>query len=399
MSGLLHHGNEKIINLMNSIIEKKNSESIGEMKVVLDKLQNLTTKKGELSFEKTTQSLKNLLKDLALSTLSDNCDVIQFLSTIIHALELTQSNTKRAELASAEKLILYECDNNQDELLTYIINILKKDGSKFSLQDVLRLVVMIYSVVTPDCSFKMERDLKKLLAKHIVDNYKQSSCISFIESILSDETLDQLQNPTEEEEASPVEEEEEEADWDNWNEDFDDDKPKKKFDIKENIQNLVEEDLSIIFKCLNAVKRQRQYFQILNKLAANDHVFIFENESGNLGNTETPFRSLCKQLAYVLGETEPCPDLVHNASLLSTISNTFGFMFQSKSKPIKNESSTMILFIVGGITFGEITDIKQMINNNLREKGQHSPYFGKKIILGSTCITSAEIILNHLFSH
>ncbi|KAG2393264.1 hypothetical protein C9374_006795 [Naegleria lovaniensis] len=199
--------------------------------------------------------------------------------------------------------------------------------------------------------------------------------------------------------STPTEEEElEDENWDNWDENFDDeeDQPKNNKSQAEVSQSL-QHDLDCHFKTMNAIKKQRQYFQTLDKLAGNDNVFIFDSYSGNLGNIETPFRSMCKQLAYILGEVDQCSDLVHNASLLSQLTNTFGFVFQSqKAKLIRNESSTIIIFVVGGITGGEIADIKEMIGFNLREKGQHSPYFGKKVWIGSTHVTSSEQIMDQV---
>ncbi|KAF0984125.1 hypothetical protein FDP41_008040 [Naegleria fowleri] len=408
LSGLLHHGNEKIIDLIRSSIEKKPSETISEMKITLDKLQNIVSKKGDMSLDKTISSLKSLLQNLSLPLMIQNGETIQFLSTILHSQEIIHNDTKYSELASTEKLILYECDTNQEELLKNVVDILKKDKTKFSSKEILRLVIMIYSVVSPQCTFSNEQELKCLLVDRIIEEYKQShsnsSFVEFLNHVLSGKSMNLLKqseasNASDEKSETPQEEEELEDDnWDNWDEDFDDDKDQSKnsksqTELSQSLQN----DLTHHFKNLNAIKKQRQYFQTLDKLAGNDNVFIFDSHSGNLGNTETSFRSMCKQLTYVMGEMDQCPDLVHNASLLSQLTNTFGFMFQSqKAKLIRNESSAIIIFVVGGITCGEIADIKDMIRLNIQEKGQNSPYFGKKVWIGSTQITTAENIMKQV---
>ncbi|KAG2393263.1 hypothetical protein C9374_006794 [Naegleria lovaniensis] len=174
LSGILHHGNEKIVDLIRSTIEKKPSETISEMKILLDKLQNVASKKSDMSLDKTISSLKNLLQRLNPPMMVQNGEIIQFLSTILHSLELIHNNTKYSELSSTEKLILYECDTNQEELLKNIVDILKKNKTKFTTQEILRLVIMIYSVVSPNCTLSYEHELKNLLVDRIIEEYKQN---------------------------------------------------------------------------------------------------------------------------------------------------------------------------------------------------------------------------------
>jgi len=387
------HGNSQKLKMMRALFDKSPKDSLSELqRILLEDDQKVTNVKNQSSsLDRLSSTLESLqTRDVAFTL--ENGELLEFVSSVLNKLKSSKSETKQAELSSVEKLILYECDSNQEELLNSIISLLKKEGEKFNVEDILRLTSIIYSVVTPECTFDGENELKDMICKKIIQEANESigHKNGFLVRMLKPDTLKQLESEKTQNKNDPKDEDEE--DWDNWNEEFSDEE-----DIN-SVQEYLREELDYHFKCLNAIKKQREQLQTLRKLAGNEHTFIFENP-GVFGETETPYRSLCMQLAYVIGQSEPCNDLVHSTSLLGSISNTFGFMLQKKTKLIRDESSTIIIFVVGGITCGEIADIRNMIEGNIKEKGIQSPYHGKDVLIGSTSmITSPHFIPYQLFT-
>ena len=67
------------------------------------------------------------------------------------------------------------------------------------------------------------------------------------------------------------------------------------------------------------------------------------------------------------------------------------------SKPRMSKQSTLVIFVVGGITFKEVGQVQQVIED-WRERGGGGEMVAKRIILLSTCIMNPEKIVHMMFS-
>ncbi|KAL9653963.1 hypothetical protein ABK040_014175 [Willaertia magna] len=420
--GLIHHNDLKSINLIRTILSKNSKDSLNEISSIVNSLQKISNKKNTDDIKQIISQLKTLMNNKGTTFILENNELLQLLSTILDGLDKLNNSTIYPKLSSIEKLLMWDSAANQSELLNSLLSTFGYDNNEFSLRDLFQLLTCLYSMVPPDIIFTDENKVKEMIVDNILkemklnnnNNSNNQKDIEFIKLLLPSSTISLLEKYGKESEQQNVEtpkEEEEEEDWDNWDEfdEFSDDeqhhgnKKNKNNTSTQQQLNLLKEtilkDLGIHFKCLRSITKQRLPFQTLSKLINNEQTFVPDNFSGILGQADTPYQSLAKQIVHVLGEKDNCSDLTHNTSLLSSITNTFGqFMFQSKQKLIRDESCAVFLFFVGGITAGEIADIRHMIDFHNKEKGKTSPFYNKEIYIGSTCLTSSNLIVNQLFS-
>eukprot|EP01130_Rhizamoeba_saxonica_P001173 TRINITY_DN1106_c0_g1_i2.p1 TRINITY_DN1106_c0_g1~~TRINITY_DN1106_c0_g1_i2.p1 ORF type:complete len:438 (-),score=91.14 TRINITY_DN1106_c0_g1_i2:34-1347(-) len=158
---------------------------------------------------------------------------------------------------------------------------------------------------------------------------------------------------------------------------------------------LEDEIASLVNKKLNnedidEYEQQRLQLELVDKMdiLIDNLKYIYKVRSGltdykNLVNNNGTYQPLLKQIIRdIFNDRKTLTDLKlkENSSLVSGLRN-FGFI-QSKPKPSSN--STIILFVVGGITCEEISAIKELVPETTN------------FIIGSTCLITSQRTKQHL---
>jgi hypothetical protein len=141
--------------------------------------------------------------------------------------------------------------------------------NEFSLRDVLKLLIFIYSLVSPDCTFKKRAELERLITD-IMLTVPQQQKLGWLSEDLEQQIAEHLSNsPRKHEEEEDEEGEEEE--WDTWDDEQDEEddfghkKPQKKPQSSqsgEQLKKKISQVVSSVFDKLEILIKQRSTMKI-----------------------------------------------------------------------------------------------------------------------------------------
>lgn len=284
--------------------------------------------------------------------------LLQYLCTAIDAIEKVNSHYDKC--LGTEKVLLWNAEDGQAELLE---NILELSHDDFGVEEICMWLILIYSVIAPECELEDEEMLKSVLKARIMQQQQRS--LGWLGDAIEEALADHFNN-----QSAPSN---------------DDDQSENK-GLSEHTKQEIEDSVMETIRRLQTIRENRAGLKSLRELILQD-----EEYSAVLGQP-TCYHPLLKQLAKRLVHNETTPDIVQSHGLLKSLSSTFGrLMFQSyEPKYIPDNCKQLIIFVVGGITAAEIADMQQQFRP-LTDSRQDLA-----ISVGGTCVTSPSHIYNHV---
>jgi hypothetical protein len=245
------------------------------------------------------------------------------------------SRKNENNLLSVQTSILRSLSEEPEMIFKELLNLLKKD--EITLKNLLILLIIIYSSVDPSVEFEILSELKFEIFQYFINKRPQDSFLN--ESLRKQGTLTE-------------------------------------FDMK-TFEMEIEEFLKGLIHKLELIKSQRESFQEFRNLY----------QKGNDQEEEIAIQpSLVMNLCEFIEEEKNIVDLHRSRSLLQSLKNSsFGF-FSSFVETNTNQftSNNYMIFIVGGVTWNEVTKFNTMKKGN------------KNILFGSNAIIQSDDILSEI---
>jgi hypothetical protein len=245
------------------------------------------------------------------------------------------SRKNENNLLSVQTSILRSLSEEPEMIFKELFNLLKKD--EISLKNLLILLIIIYSSVDPSVEFEILSELKFEIFQYFINKRPQDSFLN--ESLRKQGTLTE-------------------------------------FDMK-TFEMEIEEFLTEFIHKLELIKSQRESFQEFKNLYQKG---IGQEEE--IAIQPSLVMNLCE---FIEGEKN-IVDLHRSRSLLQSLKNSsFGF-FSSFVETNTNQftSNNYVIFIVGGVTWNEVTKFNTMKKGN------------KNILFGSNAIIQSDDILSEI---
>jgi transposase-like protein len=452
-SGLSHNGNTQIINLIRTMMTSFSEDSYPIIRNLLlsflsgeehKKAADLISSKAK---EKQLQTIFDIIMKIP-SVVFSQLELLQFVCVILDIIKRTEIDlsNRYKQFTSTEHILLMEGTQDIASVLLRIEEILKEDKEK-DLRTIFKLLIFIFSFSPPKQEFEFEEEFKQELTNAILqgkdnlgwlpDNIFQSISQTVVTHQNNDESDDHEEdedwgNDWDEDEEEEKDEEDDEN-WDNEWDDFDPfkkdkDQSKKNLTLKTTKQKApvkrqqkqqpaantqqnrarveIAHAVDEAFRRLHAVSNQRSGLQTFRTVMPGPESTLrpemvgYDLKAGTFGKKEVPYEPLLKQFVAQLSDQENClniTDVRHNRSLLRSLSTTFGrFMFQSKPKLITDDCAVVLIFVVGGITAGEICDIRKVIDYHNKIDGPNSSFYNRTILIGSTTFCTPDFIYDKI---
>ncbi|KAL0491891.1 MIP3 [Acrasis kona] len=381
--GILHHMHLNLLESMSSITSDTPNDTLKSLLTMVEPNIKTPSFIPEKRYQKSIDANTKLSEEWQLA----GC---------------IRETSQDKQLSSMEKILMMDASVNESSLLEKITEELSRRKDELELTDVIRLLIFVYSLTSPNCNFKDVKRLKQLMVD-ITLSVPQSTpwLTSELEDLLLAHFQSKTVTPT-----TPREEDSDDENWDTWDEEEEEDQDqfkikntRKNQDQSRHLQSHVEKRINYIFDQLLKVNEQRLTLNTFDKILGNLKTIDGNNPDLTSGiiSSETTYQSIMKQLLTQLDnsqKSQSLSDIRHSTSLIKSFAKfTVGSLFGGGSKLahsrplVRSDTNVVIIFVVGGLTGAEIRDARQVMENvtgDLKDK---------VLLLGGTRFATPDFVM------